>query len=96
VTTRLALQSVTSTAKEKERAATHEDKSKRVFNALETFRIEMPSWGIANTGTRFGRFIQPPAATSTEKDFSAQAATSQFCGTTLTLQTRKKEALKPA
>ena len=29
--------------------------SDKVFAALETFRIELPSWGFANTGTRFGR-----------------------------------------
>src|ERR1700728_3246290 len=45
-------------------------KSERIFNALETFRIELPSWGFANTGTRFGKFIQPAAATTTEEKFS--------------------------
>ena len=34
----------------------------KVFAALETFRIELPSWGFANTGTRFGKFIQAAAA----------------------------------
>src|ERR1700758_4694041 len=43
---------------------------KRIFNALESFRIELPSWGFANTGTRFGKFIQPAAATTTEEKFS--------------------------
>jgi L-rhamnose isomerase/sugar isomerase len=42
----------------------------KVFAALETFRIELPSWGFANTGTRFGKFIQAAAATSTEEKFS--------------------------
>jgi len=45
-------------------------KSNKVFDALETFRIELPSWGFANTGTRFGKFIQPAAATTTEEKFS--------------------------
>lgn len=44
--------------------------SDKVFEALETFRIELPSWGFANTGTRFGKFIQPAAATTTEEKFS--------------------------
>jgi L-rhamnose isomerase / sugar isomerase len=44
--------------------------SKKIFDALETFRIELPSWGFANTGTRFGKFIQPAAATTTEEKFS--------------------------
>src|SRR5690348_1625610 len=44
--------------------------SEKVFSALETFRIELPSWGFANTGTRFGKFIQTAAATTTEEKFS--------------------------
>jgi L-rhamnose isomerase / sugar isomerase len=45
-------------------------KSETVFNALENFRIELPSWGFANTGTRFGKFVQPAAATTIEEKFS--------------------------
>jgi L-rhamnose isomerase/sugar isomerase len=41
-----------------------------IFAALESFRIELPSWGFANTGTRFGKFIQAAAATTTEEKFS--------------------------
>jgi L-rhamnose isomerase / sugar isomerase len=44
--------------------------SDKIFAALETFRIELPSWGFANTGTRFGKFIQAAAATTTEEKFS--------------------------
>ncbi len=44
--------------------------NEKIFSALETFRIELPSWGFANTGTRFGKFIQPAAATTTEEKFS--------------------------
>jgi L-rhamnose isomerase/sugar isomerase len=43
---------------------------KKILDALESFRIELPSWGFANTGTRFGKFIQPAAATTTEEKFS--------------------------
>lgn len=42
----------------------------KIAQALNTFRIELPSWGFANTGTRFGKFIQAAAATSTEEKFS--------------------------
>ncbi len=45
-------------------------KSEKIFDALKSFRIELPSWGFANTGTRFGKFIQPAAATNTEEKFS--------------------------
>ncbi len=37
-----------------------------IIRALDAFHIELPSWGFANTGTRFGKFLQPAAATSTE------------------------------
>jgi L-rhamnose isomerase/sugar isomerase len=41
-----------------------------IFRSLDRFHIEIPSWGFANTGTRFGKFIQPAAATTTEEKFS--------------------------
>jgi L-rhamnose isomerase/sugar isomerase len=41
-----------------------------IHSALDTFHIELPSWGFANTGTRFGKFIQPAAAITTEDKFS--------------------------
>lgn len=34
----------------------------KAFHALENFFIETPSWGYADTGTRFGKFHQPAAA----------------------------------
>ncbi|HYY72168.1 MAG TPA: TIM barrel protein [Candidatus Bathyarchaeia archaeon] len=45
-------------------------KSDIVFGALDRFRIEIPSWGFANTGTRFGKYLQADAATTTEEKFS--------------------------
>jgi L-rhamnose isomerase / sugar isomerase len=41
-----------------------------VSRALDEFRIELPSWGFANTGTRFGKFLQPAAAVTIEEKFS--------------------------
>jgi L-rhamnose isomerase/sugar isomerase len=52
----------------------------QVFQALETFRIEIPSWGFANTGTRFGKFLQPAAATTTEEKFSDAAEVHRVTG----------------
>ena len=51
-----------------------------VFNALESFRIELPSWGFANTGTRFGKFIQAAAATTIDEKFSDAAQVHQLTG----------------
>ena len=42
----------------------------RIIHALNAFHIELPSWGFANTGTRFGKFLQPAAATSTAEKFA--------------------------
>ena len=44
-----------------------------VWKALDRLTIELPSWGFANTGTRFGKFIQPAAATSIQEKFSDAA-----------------------
>ena len=38
--------------------------------ALSEFQIELPSWGFANTGTRFGKFLQAAAAVTTEEKLS--------------------------
>ena len=45
------------------------EENDRVVQALEVFRIEIPSWGFANTGTRFGKFTQAAAATTIEEKF---------------------------
>ena len=44
--------------------------TEKIFKALDSFSIELPSWGFANTGTRFGKFQQAAAATTTEEKFS--------------------------
>jgi L-rhamnose isomerase / sugar isomerase len=41
-----------------------------IHRALDNFNIELPSWGFANTGTRFGKFIQLAAAVTVEDKFS--------------------------
>ena len=57
-----------------------QDKSKRIWNALDAFRIEMPSWGFANTGTRFGKFLQPAAATTLEEKFADAGQVNKLTG----------------
>jgi L-rhamnose isomerase/sugar isomerase len=42
----------------------------RLASALDALQIELPSWGFANTGTRFGKFLQPAAATTIEEKFA--------------------------
>jgi len=48
--------------------------------ALDAFRIELPSWGFANTGTRFGKFIQASAATTTEEKIADAGVVHRFTG----------------
>jgi L-rhamnose isomerase/sugar isomerase len=56
-----------------------------VWNALDRFRIELPSWGFADTGTRFGKFHQPAAAATIEEKFSDAAEVNRFTGVCRTL-----------
>jgi len=56
-----------------------------VGKALDQLRIELPSWGFANTGTRFGKFIQAAAATSIEEKFSDAAQVHAVTGACPTL-----------
>jgi L-rhamnose isomerase/sugar isomerase len=39
----------------------------RLAERLDRFRIETPSWGYADTGTRFGKFLQDAAAATIEE-----------------------------
>src|ERR1700743_3283721 len=52
---------------------------------LNSLRIEIPSWGFANTGTRFGKFLQPGAATTLEEKFSDAGQVHSLTGATPTL-----------
>jgi len=55
-------------------------KSDSIVGALETFRIELPSWGFANTGTRFGKYLQPAAAVTTDEKISDAAQVQALTG----------------
>jgi L-rhamnose isomerase/sugar isomerase len=57
----------------------------RITAALDTFRIELPSWGFANTGTRFGKFLQPAAAVTIEDKFSDAGEVHRLTGACPTL-----------
>ena len=57
----------------------------RAAQALDAFQIEIPSWGFANTGTRFGKFTQPAAASTIEEKFADAAEVHRLTGVTPTL-----------
>jgi len=50
--------------------------------ALGAFQIEIPSWGFANTGTRFGKFAQAAAACTIEEKFADAAEVNRLTGVT--------------
>ncbi len=52
----------------------------RVAPALDGFKIEVPSWGFANTGTRFGKFLQPAAAATIDEKFADAAQVHALTG----------------
>ncbi len=56
-----------------------------IVRALDQFQIELPSWGFANTGTRFGKFLQATAAHTIEEKFSDAAEVHRVTGVCPTL-----------
>jgi len=59
---------------------TNTNQTERIHKALDMFLIESPSWGFANTGTRFGKFIQTSAATTTEEKLSDAGQVHRYTG----------------
>jgi L-rhamnose isomerase/sugar isomerase len=57
----------------------------KATKALNAFQIEVPSWGFANTGTRFGKFVQAAAASTLEEKFSDAAQVHRLTGATPTI-----------
>lgn len=51
-----------------------------IAQTLDRLHIELPSWGFANTGTRFGKFLQPAAASTIEEKFSDAAQVHRWTG----------------
>jgi L-rhamnose isomerase/sugar isomerase len=61
------------------------ESQERVWSALDRFRIELPSWGFANTGTRFGKFAQPGAATTIAEKFADAGEVNRLTGVSPTV-----------
>jgi L-rhamnose isomerase/sugar isomerase len=59
--------------------------AEKIWRALDSFRIEVPSWGFANTGTRFGKFVQGGAATTIEEKFADAAQVNALTGASPTV-----------
>lgn len=52
----------------------------RLFQLLDEFKIEIPSWGFADTGTRFGKFLQPAAAGTIEEKLQDAGIVHKYTG----------------
>jgi L-rhamnose isomerase/sugar isomerase len=52
----------------------------RAWAALDALSIELPSWGFADTGTRFGKFLQPAAAATIEEKLADAAEVHRVTG----------------
>lgn len=57
----------------------------QISRALDGFAIEVPSWGFANTGTRFGKFTQPAAATNIGEKFADAGEVHRLTGVSPTV-----------
>jgi L-rhamnose isomerase/sugar isomerase len=51
-----------------------------LVRALDAFRIELPTWAFADTGTRFGKFIQTTAAVTFQEKASDAGQVHHFTG----------------
>ena len=58
----------------------HPARRDRALERLERLEIELPSWGFADTGTRFGKFLQDAAAISTEDKLDDAAEVHRLTG----------------
>lgn len=55
-------------------------KSDAALELLDRFKIETPSWGYADTGTRFGKFFQDAAAGTTAEKMADAGTVHEFTG----------------
>src|SRR5437016_2943784 len=52
----------------------------QLFKLLDEFKIETPSWGYADTGTRFGKFLQPAAAGTIDEKLADAGTVHKYTG----------------
>lgn len=53
---------------------------RRALDALDHFKIELPSWGFSDTGTRFGKFAQDAAASNLDEKLHDAGHVNQLTG----------------
>jgi len=57
----------------------------RIIRRLARFAVEVPSWGFADTGTRFGKFLQDAAAIDLNDKLADAGCVHRFTGITPTV-----------
>jgi L-rhamnose isomerase/sugar isomerase len=67
------------------RTALNDLDQKRISDALDRFVIELPSWGFANTGTRFGKYLQHDAAATLAEKFADAGEVNRLTGASPTI-----------
>ena len=65
------------------------------FPLLDAFKIEVPSWGFADTGTRFGKFPQAAAAATIEEKIEDAGHVHALTGATPTMAVHVLWDFKP-
>ncbi len=66
-----------------------------LFPLLDGFRIEVPSWGFADTGTRFGKFHQSAAAATIEEKIEDASEVNRLTGAAPTMAVHVLWDFKP-
>jgi L-rhamnose isomerase / sugar isomerase len=56
------------------------DQSQKILDALDQFQIETASWAFADTGTRFGKFLQDSAAINLDDKLADAAQVHRYTG----------------
>ncbi len=59
-------------------------RAERIIQRLSRFTVEVPTWGFADTGTRFGKFLQDAAAIDLNDKLADAGAVHRFTGITPT------------
>ncbi len=67
----------------------------QLFPLLDAFQIEVPSWGFADTGTRFGKFHQPAAAATIEEKIEDASEVNRLTGAAPTMAVHVLWDFKP-
>src|SRR6185295_15300153 len=52
----------------------------KLFGLLDEFKVETPSWGYADTGTRFGKFHQAAAASTIDEKLADAGTVHKYTG----------------